>query len=362
MFKIQSALKNATAFCISVCLRNTMNLKELAEHLGLSQTTVSRALNGYPEVSMRTRQRVAEVASTMGYRPNHAARGLATGKARVIALVMRTSFGVTGDPHYGEFLSGVGEAALEAGYDMMLLPVTKETEEATFRRLAQSGQADAVLLSSPSLNDDRISILEELQIPYLVHGRDAARQTPFPFLDIDNRSAFFEAARLLIQLGHTRIGLINGLETLNFAHDRAIGFTDAMSEFGIEVASDLLINGEMTDELGYRGTARMLDGPNAPTAIMCSSLFIALGSVRALTDRSLRIGSDVSLLAHDDVIPYLKPENFRVPLTTTRSSIRAAGVRSAQKLIAIINGKDVESEIWPVDLIVRDSIGPAPRQ
>jgi LacI family transcriptional regulator len=338
-----------------------MNLKELSEHLGLSQTTVSRALNGYPEVSMRTRQRVAEVANVMGYKPNHAARGLATGKARVIALVMRTSSGVTGDPHYGEFLSGVGEASLEAGYDMLLLPVTKDTEEATFRRLAQSGQADAVLLSSPSLGDDRISILEELGLPYLVHGRDSSRKEPFPFLDIDNRGAFFEAARLLIQLGHTRIGLINGLETLNFAHDRAAGFAEAMTEFGITIVPDMMINGEMTDELGYRGAARLLDAPNPPTAVMCASLFIALGAVRVFTDRGMRIGSDISLLAHDDVIPYLKPENFRVPLTTTRSSIRSAGVRAAQKLIAIINGQTVEGEVWPVDLIVRDSIGPAPR-
>ncbi len=336
-----------------------MNLRALSEHLGLSQTTVSRALNGYPEVSVRTRQRVSEAAQQMGYRPNHAARGLATGKAGAIAVVMRTAAGQSADPHYGEFLSGVGEAAMSLGYDILLSPVTRETEEATFRRLAQSGQVDGILLSSPFISDHRITLLDELNIPYMVHGRDGARSKLYPFLDIDNKGAFFEAARLLIGLGHRKIGFINGLGNLNFANDRALGVMDALAENNIEVDPALITNGEMTDEYGYRITAKMLDRANAPTAILCASLFIALGAVRAIYDRNLKIGSDVSLLAHDDVIPYLKPENFRVPLATTRSSIRAAGVRAMQRLVAGIDAPTTDGEVWPVDLIVRESIGPA---
>lgn len=337
-----------------------MNLKALSEHLGLSQTTVSRALNGYPEVSLRTRQRVTDAAQQLGYRPNHAARGLATGKAGAIAVVMRTSAGQSADPHYGEFLSGVGEAALSSGYDILLSPVTPDNEEATFRRLAQSGQVDGILLSSPFISDERIKLLDQLSIPYMVHGRDSARSTPYPFLDIDNKGAFFEAGRLLAGLGHRKIGFINGLANLNFANDRTLGVTEALAENDLKMDPSLLTNGEMTDEYGYRMTARMLDSANAPTAILCSSLFIALGAVRAVYDRGLKIGSDVSLLAHDDVIPYLKPENFRVPLATTRSSIRAAGIRAMQRLVSGIDIASIEGEVWPVDLIVRESIGPAP--
>ena len=152
---------------------------------------------------------------------------------------------------------------------------------------------------------------------------------------------------------------INGLANLNFANDRALGVVEALAENKIKIEPSMITNGEMTDEYGYRITARMLDGKSPPTAILCSSLFIALGAVRAIYDRGLKIGSDVSLLAHDDVIPYLKPENFRVPLATTRSSIRAAGLRAMQRLIAGIDNASVEGEIWPVDLIVRESIGPA---
>jgi LacI family transcriptional regulator len=337
-----------------------MNLKALSEHLGLSQTTVSRALNGYPEVSLKTRQRVSEAAQQLGYRPNHAARGLATGKAGAIAVVMRMAAGQAADPHYGEFLSGVGEAALSLGYDILLSPVTRETEEATFRRLSQNGQVDAILLSSPFLSDERIPLLDQLNIPYLVHGRDNQRTTPYPFLDIDNKGAFYEAARLLAGLGHRRIAFINGLAHLNFANERVLGVAEALAENQMQLEPERISNGEMTDDYGYRSAARMLDSANPPTAILCSSLFIALGAVRAIYNRGLKIGSDVSLLAHDDVIPYLKPENFRVPLATTRSSIRAAGLRAMQRLVSGIDAPSTEGEIWPVDLIVRESIGPAP--
>jgi LacI family transcriptional regulator len=340
----------------------SMNLKQLSEHLQLSQTTVSRALNGYPEVSLRTRQRVAEAARVMGYRPNHAARGLATGKARVIAVVLRTAVAQAADPHYSEFLGGVGDAALENGYDILVSPSTRDGEQATYRRLSQSGQADGILVSSPFLADERLDLLEELGFPYLVHGRAGERTAPYPYLDIDNRGAFFDAARLLMQLGHTRFGLINGLASMNFAEDRLRGVRDALAQSNLTLDEACAASDEMTDEHGYKSMERMLRRADAPTAVLCSSLFIALGAIRAIADAGLSVGRDISIIAHDDVIPYLKPENFRVPLATTRSSIRAAGKRAAQRLINQIEqpGRGIETEVWPVELIVRESIGPAP--
>jgi LacI family transcriptional regulator len=344
-----------------------MNLKELSAHLQLSQTTVSRALNGYPEVSLQTRQRVADAARTLGYRPNHAARGLATGKARVIAVVLRTALAQAADPHYSEFLSGVGDAALEFGYDILVSPATREGEAATYRRLVQSGQADGILISSPLLADERLPLLDSLGIPYLVHGRVSGRGAPYAFLDIDNHGAFFDATRLLVQLGHVRFGLINGLAEMNFAQDRARGVTDALAQAGLVLDPAFSNAAEMTDDYGYKAMARMLDSTTPPTAVLCSSLFIALGAVRAVYDRDLVVGRDISIVAHDDVIPYLKPENFRVPLATTRSSIRAAGRHAMARLIGMLKNADsglsdeaLTGEVWPVELVVRDSIGTAP--
>ena len=336
-----------------------MNLKELAEHLQLSQTTVSRALNGYPEVALRTRQRVAEAASQMGYRPNHAARHLATGETKVIAVVMRMTFAQPADPHYAEFLSGVGDAGLRHGYDVLLCPATEQNEEATYRRIAQSGQADGIILSSPLVGDSRLPLLESLGLPYILHGRVTNGPAGHAFVDIDNEGAFFDATRLLLKLGHRRIGLINGPAGMTFADNRAEGVTRALRDAGLALDPVLSVRAQMTDATGMVETERMLMRPEPPTAILCSSLFIALGAIRAINRAGLVVGRDISLIAHDDVIPFLKPDNFSVPLTTTRSSIRKAGQRVAEHLIARLAAPDTPApnEIWPVDLVVRDSIG-----
>jgi LacI family transcriptional regulator len=120
----------------------------------------------------------------------------------------------------------------------------------------------------------------------------------------------------------------------------------------------------MTDEHGYRSMQRFLQQPDAPTAVLCSSTVLALGAVRAINQAGLAMGRDISLIAHDDVLPMLKPENFSVPLTTTRSSLRAAGGRIATRLIAGIlkSGDYPDQELWRAELIVRASTGPAPQK
>ena len=337
-----------------------MNLKDFAKKLELSQTTVSRALGGYPEVNEQTRNRVSEAAVQFGYRPNHAARGLATGRAKVIGVVLKTYGGMPSDPHYMEFLNGIGESAAVLGYDIMLCPATEQNEQATYRRLAESGQVDAVVLSSPLRNDERVKWLNELGLPFYLHGRTQSDHLSADYLDIDNRKAFYDATKLLLQLGHRDIAILNGHKGMNFAEDRHQGAMQALAEAGIEQNSDLIFRGDMTEEFGHHITSQLLARTAKPTAIICSSLFLALGAVRMIYNHDLTLGREISLIAHDDVIPYLKPENFRTPITTTRSSIREAGKHIMMRLAARLEGKSQSpmQELWPVDLIVRDSIGP----
>ena len=125
-----------------------MNLKELSQILDLSQTTVSRALNGYPEVNEGTRRRVMEAARRYGYTPNAAARRLATGKANAIGCVLRTD-GEGMSPQFMEFLAGVSEQAAKIGQDVVLASAEKSGEDAAYRRLASHGQVDGVILFAP---------------------------------------------------------------------------------------------------------------------------------------------------------------------------------------------------------------------
>ena len=339
-----------------------MNLKQLSEFLGLSQTTVSRALNGYPEVNAETRERVLKAARETGYRPNKAAQRLATGKAGSIGFVMPTATWHYSDVHFGEFLSGLGEESARHDFHFVITPTNGDDEAGALKRLAASGNVDALFLAYTRANDPRLAILKTLSMPFIVHGRPIGSALDYPFLDIDNEAAFHDAARLLLQLGHRRFGLINGPEHLDFAIRRKMGVAAALAEKGLMLHDDCVHHSLMTDEHGQLAMERFLQLPDRPTAILCSSTVLALGAVRAINQAGLKIGEDISLIAHDDVLPLLKPENFSVPLTTTRSPLRAAGLRIAERLIGVLKSTDPypEQELWKAELIVRASTGPAP--
>ena len=259
-------------------------------------------------------------------------------------------------------MSGLGDYARTHELDLVLSPTTPEDEENTYRRIVTHKQVDALYISSPMPADPRVSLVQRLGIPYIVHGRAEKLKFDYPYLDIDNEAAFHEATRLLIQLGHTRLALINGEHSHSFAIHRERGVRKALAASGLSLPGHRLVSSAMTEEKGYRATRRLLESAEPPTAIICSSLFMSLGVVRAIRDLGLSVPADVSLISHDDVFPWLKPENFSVPLSTTRSSIRAAGARVAARLAARIAGLEIEpiGEVWPVDLIVRSSVSAAP--
>ena len=148
-----------------------MNLKQLASHLKLSQTTVSRALNGYPEVGEETRRRVSEAARRVGYRPNPHAMRLATGKSHAIGHVLPTDKTLMIDPHFSDFIAGAGEVYSGSGVELMLNVGGPEDEQSVYRRYAQSGTVDGVVVMGPRTDDWRIDLLTSLELPFIVHGR-----------------------------------------------------------------------------------------------------------------------------------------------------------------------------------------------
>ncbi len=337
-----------------------IKLKDLAARLGLSQTTVSRALNGYPEVSEATRQRVLEAARRFDYRPNVSARNLATGRAGAIGAVLQSDRNLLLDPHYAEFLAGLGERLADAEIDIVLSPARGD-EIGNYRRMASGTRVDAIILSSPQIEDDRVPLLHGLGMPFVLHGR--TRSTiPHAWLDIDNEEAFRHATKHLLDLGHTRIALINGDTRYTYAADRERGYRDALAGRGIAADPKWMATGLMTDEVGFRAAERFLAGTPRPTAFVVSSMMMALGAFRAARAAGLELGRDISMIAHDDVFPFLNPDRMVPAMSTTRSSIRAAGTRIAEIAVEMLDGRNVAGlhELWPVDLVIRASTGPAP--
>ncbi|GLQ55709.1 transcriptional regulator [Devosia nitrariae] len=335
-----------------------MRLKEFAAHLGLSQTTVSRALNGYPEVKESTRLMVQEAATRLGYRPNASARRLATGRAGAVGFVLRGSdeFG----PHTTEFIAGLGGRLAEEEIDIVLTTVdTYQDELATYRRAAASKKVDAFILHSPKVKDERAELLLDLNIPFVLHGRTEIGR-PHAWLDIDNQGAVERATSHLIDLGHRRIALVNGVRGRTFAEHREAGFRAALAARGIPVDPALMANATFTDEVAFRMAQSMLELRPRPTAFLAGSMMTALGIFRAIRQAGHELGKDVSIIAHDDVFPYLNADNMYPTMSTTRSSIRAAGVRIGELILQLFEGKPAGliHEIWPVDLVLRQSSGP----
>lgn len=341
-----------------------MNLKQLAQHLNLSQTTVSRALNGYPEVSEDTRRRVAAAARDFNYRPSPNATRLATGKSRTIGHVVPLSQHDMINPHFAEFIAGAGEAYAEADYDMLMSVVSDDREETIYRNLAVSRRVDGVIVHGPLVDDQRIELLTQLAIPFVVHGRSMQPEDTYSWLDVNNRRAFQRATEFLIDLGHRRIALINGLENMGFAARRRRGYLDALHNRGITVDENLMHSADMIEPYGHQVMTAMFDLDEPPTAVVAASVIPALGAVRAVQERGLHLGRDVSLIAYDDCLSFIE-DNRDVPLLTSiRSSIRKAGKRAAELIINMIDQTDNRPvhEMWEAELILGRSTGPAPQR
>lgn len=340
-----------------------MNLKQLSLKLGLSQTTVSRALNGYPEVNEATRIRVAQAATQYNYHPSTRAKGLATGQALAIGHVIPISTKhEMVNPIFGDFIAGAGETYSRNGYEMLLSIVDDQDEESVYRGLKSRRATDGVVVHGPVLNDPRIALLHKIGLPFVVHGRSTGCETPYSWLDVNNRSSFNRATKFLLDLGHRRIALINGLETMDFAYRRRDGYTEALADHGIAINDAYLRSGEMTEVFGFNSARDMLTQPNPPTAIMSSSLISALGVRRAVEDLGLVMGRDVSIITHDDVLSYLQ-NGGNVPIfTATRSSVRDAGRLLAEMLLTQIANPDAPPQhtMLEAELMVGQSTGPAP--
>lgn len=348
--------------------RKAVNLKMLSEMLGLSQTTVSRALNGFPEVAEKTRKRVVEAAERLNYRPSPSAASLATGKSRLVGHVVSLSDHMMINPHFADFIAGASEVYSQCGYDILLRLARLEEQEEIYANLAQDQRVDGFVVHGPLTRDNRIRILNGLGVPFVVHGRCDEEGRDYAWMDVNNRRAFQRATSFLIELGHRRIALINGLEAMNFAHRRRQGFEAALAAHGIPLAQELLFSADMVEPYGYRAMREMLCLRDPPTATLVASMLPALGVGRALSEAGLRPGKDMSIIAFDDCLSFLQHGGDGPPtgipyFTAIRSSISNAGRRVAQMLLDRIENPSaaLEHDLWEADFVIGQTTAP-PRQ
>lgn len=339
-------------------------LQDIANHLGLSKATVSRALNDFPEVGKATKEKVKAAAEMMGYLPNLSAQRLATGQTGLIAMVLHSEDGEVLDLNHSNVMLRLTENLQVHKLDLVFRMSSHGDSLALYQRLARRGVVDAMIVSAPRPNDRRIAYLTDKKIPFVVYGCDGS-QPDYAYYDVDNVGGFEQATQKLIDAGHKRLALLNGPQRLNFARQRSTGFRRACSQAGIFIPECFESFGALTDSSGYKQTKLLLSQKHyaAPTAILCSSTLQAYGSYRALAEHNFKVGRDVAVIAHDDVLPHWEADEFSPPLSVVLSDLTLAAQPLADMVVKVLQGEKPSTlqHVEPAEIVLRESFCHAPK-
>lgn len=320
-----SAVKKATH-------ARSVTIKDLSAELGLSITTISRALNGYSDVGEKTRKRVEDLALERGYRPNRNAQRLVTQRTHSIGWVQADNDRKFVDPHFVEVLAGVLRAARAGNYDVVLTGDTPENQIAVYDRYIKDNSVDGFIVDLPTANDPRITHLIEAQKPFVVHGRDA-RSDEYSWIDIDNFGIYYDLMRLMIANGHKRIAFVNGEEGLNFAEARRRGVEAAVADMNMPPETvRVLSTVHPMNDASYQLTEQAI-ADETVTAVLYSSSLMAVAGHSAILRAGRQVGKDMAIATMDDELDYLDLSPYEGHFTFVRSSLREAGAAVVRQLI-----------------------------
>lgn len=304
----------------------SINLKALSARLGLSPTTVSRALSGYSDVSPTTRERVQQMARELGYQPNRAARQVALGRADAVGIVYPPASEFLGNPSFRETLEGLAHVLEQSECDLLLAAAPQQNELRVYDRMVRGRRVDAMVVAHTLREDPRIAYLREAGFPFVAYGR-TAQPEGFPWLDFDNEAGSRMAVRRLVALGHRRIAYVHVPLSYNFAYQRHAGYLDAMAEAGIAADPSLVVGGSLDRRAGYGAALQLLALPQRPTAVIVDNNLGGVGLIRALLDRGVAIGSEMSVIVNEGV-----PEDTLFAGLTVAAVRQPTPYRSGQTL------------------------------
>ncbi|MDA9865441.1 substrate-binding domain-containing protein [bacterium] len=334
-----------------------VTISDVSDALGLTKSTVSRALNHYPDISESTRNRVQRAAERMGYRPLSHAQAIRTGLSKSLGLVIQMSDHDAQRPFLAEFLAGLSQGASAEGWTLTIAASTSaQTTISTFREMIKDRKVDGFILPRTLLSDPRIDLLRQEGVPFVLFGR-SPDPTGCAWFDVLGEDAMRDAVRHLVKLGHSRIGFINGGMQYNYGPLRRDGFLAAIAEAGLTAAPALLKENCVTRSEGVDAARDMLAAPNPPTAIVCAVDMAALGVYSVADELGLNIGRDLSVIAYDGT-----PDGAHVtpPLSTFAVDHTACGRCLSSFLIRRIKGEAPEALRQTVqpEFLDRGSAGP----
>lgn len=327
-----------------------VSIFDVAKKSGLSVVTVSRVLNGAGSVREKNRQKVLDAIKELDYRPNAAARSLASGKTGIIGLIVTT----LQDSFFDAVVKELNEVLALHGY-FLAIAISTGIESDENHYLIQEDRVDGLILLSPMEEDNYIVQLKRLGIPYALIDNQKPENDNFS-ITIDNFKGGYVAASHLLELGHTSIAHLCGHEMFRSTRERRQGFEQALQEKGF--APFEIVQGDFEIDFGYNTCRRWLSDGKLPTAVFAGDDNIALGVINALREEGIRVPDQVAVVGYDDhyIASKLHPH-----LTTLRQPADKIALAAADMLLRRISGKMKRGSGIRIDpeLIVRESTATA---
>jgi LacI family transcriptional regulator len=325
-------------------------MKEVADRAGVALSSVSRVLNGHPDVSDVMRNRVLDAVAALGYEPDQLAQSLRTGETKTIGFLV----GDISNPLMSQIALGAEVELREAGYLTLLTnSVNDPALDVQHLRLLQQRRVDGLLLSlSDESNPEINAALMRLDMPGVLVDRHI-EGAPFGAVLSDHASGINEAVTLLTGLGHRRIGLVNGNPRVRPSRERSNALRRICRQHpGV---SGTVKTAAFTPEHGYVATLELLRAEDAPTALIAGSNQILVGVLRALREMNMAIPDDISLVTCDDV-PLA--EFHSPPISTIARDFGTMGRTAAEGLLEQLAGQPARVTLLPTSFHATDSCAP----
>ncbi len=337
-------------------MSSEVTLKNIAEALGVSAMTVSRALNDRDNVDEQTKQRVLDKARSMGYTPNRVAKSLVSRKTHTIGVVIPE---IT-HAFFPEVVRGIEEVTYNSDYQLFLTNANEQFErEKEAIETLRAQRVDGLLISS-SLSEEDYSFYKSI-----INGGGKVVFFDRCIEDIgascvsvnDRESAQNITEHLITEHDYTNIAYLSGPQKVSIGKQRLLGYKDALEAHEIPVNDDWIIQAGFKEDTGYEAMIQLLEqGENYPDAVVAVNDPTAIGAMNAIQEFELSIPEDIAIVGFTDDI---RSPLMEVPLTTVHQPAYEMGERAAEKLIEVIENEDapIEKIEVPTSLKIRSSCG-----
>ncbi|MGC2769412.1 MAG: LacI family DNA-binding transcriptional regulator [Candidatus Acidiferrum sp.] len=334
-----------------------MNLREIANRAKVSIATVSRTINRVPTVRPVNARRVQRIIDEVGYYPNTHARALVSGRSRIFGLMVSE---IT-NPFFPEIVQTFEDLGVEHKYEILLSSITNNPArlEMAARRMIEL-RVDGVAILTFGNEDPLIEAFRRHKVPAVAIDIEPSGSL-FRSVHIDYRHGIRQAVQHLAALGHARIAFIAGPAHLKTTLARRLAFQECMTEIGLKVPPEFVIEGDHTMESGMRDMSALTAAPLGPSAVICSNDMTAIGVMREAFELTLKIPAELSVVGFDDThfAQFTTP-----PLTTVRMSqaeIARLAFRALLELVETQRNRPLrETYTIKTDLVIRGSTAIAP--